>query len=305
MGSGRHSVALMRRREGPPFSSHQLVRGNRRKLSVEGTLEVPIDDGATTQRRAHPRRAQCRTARSCAELREPVGAGPDATPALWPTVERQIPAVPARILNPGWWRLFVVRPWKEGSRVHLFEDRAALLELRLACVELSLRGKLSSAWVTTCLKSRQRTEDALRLALSTAMLESLAWQKNGDIDWRRRHVPSAKNVANAASWWADAGSRERIHAQSASKKSGGQTGQRGGKIPGTAPVGKSLCRSSQDPEIVPQAPRWACLVEWRGVGEQTIESLQILYQGTHPFMAPNAAGRLSAQGDLWQERKKE
>ena len=38
----------------------------------------------------------------------------------------------------------------------------------------------------------------------------------------------------------------------------------------------------------------------------TLESLQIPYQGTHPLMAPNAAAglpRLSAQGDLWQERE--
>ena len=46
---------------------------------------------------------------------------------------------------------------------------------------------------------------ATNRALHTLCWQSLAWQLYSDIDWRRRHVPSANNVADAASQWADAG----------------------------------------------------------------------------------------------------
>ena len=42
-------------------------------------------------------------------------------------------------------------------------------------------------------------------ALNAPCWEALAKQLYGDIDWRRRHVRSAKNVADAASRFADAG----------------------------------------------------------------------------------------------------
>ena len=53
--------------------------------------------------------------------------------------------------------------------------------------------KLSSAWVRTCLKS-ERGRPTNR-ALNAQCRQSLAWHVHGDIDWRRRHVRSAKNVA--------------------------------------------------------------------------------------------------------------
>ena len=58
----------MRRREGA-------------SLSVEVTLAVPRDDLAVTQNRGPPRRVQSKAARSCANLRQRVGAGPDAARA--------------------------------------------------------------------------------------------------------------------------------------------------------------------------------------------------------------------------------
>ena len=42
-------------------------------------------------------------------------------------------------------------------------------------------------------------------ALNAPSQQSLAWQLYGDIDWKRRHVPSANTVADGASRWADAG----------------------------------------------------------------------------------------------------
>ena len=53
--------------------------------------------------------------------------------------------------------------------------------------------KLSSAWVRTSLKS-ERGRPTNR-ALNAQCRQSLSWHVHGDIDWRRRHVPSAKNVA--------------------------------------------------------------------------------------------------------------
>ena len=196
---------------------------------MEGTLAVPRET------RARSRRAQSGAARSCAELRQRTGGL--STRAARPTAalvaqggrsditlaEEQIPAVPAPILNPGRRRLIVAGAWKDSSRTHLFEGRAA--RLRRACSQRSLRGKLLSAWVITCLKSCQLKKDATQMGLSTPHAANPL--HGSGIDWRRCRVPSAKNVADAASRWADAGllSRRSACTPSLQNKRAGETWQ--------------------------------------------------------------------------------
>ena len=97
---------------------------------MEGTLAVLRDDGPSTQRRVPSRRAQCGAARSCAELRQRIGAGPDADCAP-----------DGRLDGPGRWRLSVARAWKEASRTHFFEAHASLLGLRRSFVGLVHKGR--------------------------------------------------------------------------------------------------------------------------------------------------------------------
>ena len=149
-------------------------------------VEQPQCTGA-----ALPKWAQSGAARSCAEFRQRTGAGPDAgcapTVALMAQgghsdrtlVEEQIspllllllspppspslshhttttarPTHPrARILNAGRCRLIVAGAWKQASRTHLFEARAALLGLRPACSHWSLRGKVLSAHMSDILST--------------------------------------------------------------------------------------------------------------------------------------------------------
>ena len=84
---------------------------------------------------------------------------PTAVPNDITLVEEHIPAVPARILVPGRLRLAVAGAWKEASRTHLLEARAALIGLRRFTG--SLREKIVSL-VTIHLKSCQLKEDALQ-----------------------------------------------------------------------------------------------------------------------------------------------
>ena len=95
--------------------------------------------------------------------------------SLWS--KDKFPAVPARILNPGRWRLIVAGAWNEASRINLFEARAALLGLRRACAQRTLRGKIvvSLGDNLSEILSIERGR-ATNRALNAPCRQFLAWQ---------------------------------------------------------------------------------------------------------------------------------
>ena len=181
----------MHRRGGVPFSSHLLVHGKR----AGSQSRLPSRRTASPGAKLELGSGSTRTARPTAALPAQGGRGDIAF------VEGQIPSVPARILSQC--RVIVAGAGEEPSRIHLFEARAALLGLHRACSQRSLREKISvSLGDNTSEILSIESGRATNRALNAPCRQSLARQSYGDIDWRR---PSAKNVADAASRWADAG----------------------------------------------------------------------------------------------------
>ncbi|CAK0843206.1 unnamed protein product, partial [Prorocentrum cordatum] len=139
-------------------------------------------------------------------------AAPDQRPAAADLmcVERQprvmsfsktgIPAVPQTVTHPGRWRLVVAGAWSGSSTrlpIHILECRTSLMGLRRAAVcraaEDSIVVSLGDNMADVLATERGRASD---FGLNALCRQSCAWQWAAGVDWRRRHVESARRVSD-------------------------------------------------------------------------------------------------------------
>ena len=99
--------------------------------------------------------------------------------------------------------------WRHPGRIHLLEAKVSLMGLRNAavsrrsedCVVLSLGDNMAEVLATERGRARDR-------GLNACCRQSFAWQLAAGVDWRRRYVPTDKNISDSDSRLADRGALE-------------------------------------------------------------------------------------------------